>query len=155
MFVNPKSAKSNRQILPLQILTNVSSKLYCSVFRIQSLKGKQYRPTWGVHYEQMLFFFFFFFFFLSFFFALKGLSKHVHVCEIHVNLISQNCASAPSCLLMCNSFNPTALRKAKIVYNFGLSECNRVKANGYTSRSKICLSFLPPISKEISSGKKI
>ena len=23
--------------------------------------------------------------------------------------------------------NPTALRKAKIVYNFGLSECNRVK----------------------------
>ena len=24
-------------------------------------------------------------------------------------------------------FNPTALRKAKIVYNFGLSECNRVK----------------------------
>ena len=26
-----------------------------------------------------------------------------------------------------NSFNPIALRKAKIVYNFGLSECNRVK----------------------------
>ena len=25
-------------------------------------------------------------------------------------------------------FNPIALRKAKIVYNFGLSECNRVKA---------------------------
>ena len=25
------------------------------------------------------------------------------------------------------TFNPTALRKAKIVYNFGLSECNRVK----------------------------
>ena len=24
--------------------------------------------------------------------------------------------------------NPVALRKAKIVYNFGLSECNRVKA---------------------------
>ena len=24
-------------------------------------------------------------------------------------------------------FNPTALRKAKIVYNFGLFECNRVK----------------------------
>ena len=24
------------------------------------------------------------------------------------------------------SSNPTALRKAKIVYNFGLSECNRV-----------------------------
>ena len=26
--------------------------------------------------------------------------------------------------------NPTALRKAKIVYNFGLSECNRIK-KGY------------------------
>ena len=24
-------------------------------------------------------------------------------------------------------FDPTALRKAKIAYNFGLSECNRVK----------------------------
>ena len=27
----------------------------------------------------------------------------------------------------CASFNPIALRKAKIVYSFGLSECNRVK----------------------------
>ena len=27
------------------------------------------------------------------------------------------------------SYNPIALRKAKIVYNFGLSECNRVKQN--------------------------
>ena len=26
--------------------------------------------------------------------------------------------------LLC--FNPVALRKAKIIYNFGLSECNRV-----------------------------
>ena len=26
-----------------------------------------------------------------------------------------------------NVFNPIALRKAKIVYNFGLSECSRVK----------------------------
>ena len=24
-------------------------------------------------------------------------------------------------------FNPTALRKTKLVYNFGLSECNRIK----------------------------
>ena len=33
----------------------------------------------------------------------------------------------------CQSFmkvNPTALRKAKIVCNFGLSECNRVKIWG-------------------------
>ena len=28
-------------------------------------------------------------------------------------------------------FNPFALRKSKIVYNFGLSECNRVKVNVY------------------------
>ena len=28
--------------------------------------------------------------------------------------------------------NPIALRKAKIVYNFGLSECNRVKVNVHT-----------------------
>ena len=27
-------------------------------------------------------------------------------------------------------FNPVALRKAKIVYNFGLSECNRVNGEG-------------------------
>ena len=26
-------------------------------------------------------------------------------------------------------FNPVALWKAKIVYNFGLSECNKVKSN--------------------------
>ena len=29
--------------------------------------------------------------------------------------------------------NPTALRKAKIVYNFGLSECSRVKGYGYNT----------------------
>ena len=28
--------------------------------------------------------------------------------------------------------NPIALRKAKIVYNFGLSECNRVKNQSLT-----------------------
>ena len=31
------------------------------------------------------------------------------------------------CELTASVFNPTALRKAKIVYNFGLYECNRVK----------------------------
>ena len=31
-------------------------------------------------------------------------------------------------------FNPTALRKAKIVCNFGLSECNRVKTGNGKSR---------------------
>ena len=29
--------------------------------------------------------------------------------------------------------NPIALRKAKIVYNFGLSECNRVKLNEWAT----------------------
>ena len=30
-------------------------------------------------------------------------------------------------LTLLHSENPIALRKAKIVYNFGLSECNRIK----------------------------
>ena len=29
--------------------------------------------------------------------------------------------------------NPIALRKAKIVFNFGLSECNRVKVRNFTA----------------------
>ena len=32
------------------------------------------------------------------------------------------------------SLNHIALRKAKIAYNFGLSECKRVRVNGYTFR---------------------
>ena len=32
-----------------------------------------------------------------------------------------------STLISTSMFNPVALRKAKIVCNFGLSECNRVK----------------------------
>ena len=32
---------------------------------------------------------------------------------------------------MGSSLNPIALRKAKIVYNFGLSECNRVKRKNF------------------------
>ena len=31
----------------------------------------------------------------------------------------------------CSSFNPIALRKAKIVCNFGLSECNRIKEQNF------------------------
>ena len=31
-------------------------------------------------------------------------------------------------------FNPIALRKAKIVYNFGISECNRVKSRPLSGR---------------------
>ena len=43
---------------------------------------------------------------------------------------------------MC--FNPIALKKAKIVYNFGLSECNRVKVpvNGYTVRGSNSAFFI-------------
>ena len=33
-----------------------------------------------------------------------------------------------------NLFNPIALRKAKIVYYFGLSECNRVKHKTWVSK---------------------
>ena len=33
-------------------------------------------------------------------------------------------------------FNPIALRKAKIVYNFGLSECNRVKMGKHCLTAK-------------------
>ena len=35
------------------------------------------------------------------------------------------------------TLNPIALRKAKIVYNFDLSECNRVKGMNLFSKQKI------------------
>ena len=31
-------------------------------------------------------------------------------------------------------FNPIALRKAKIVHNFGLSECSRIEVKEYTPK---------------------
>ena len=33
------------------------------------------------------------------------------------------------------SFNPIALRKVKIIYNFGLSECNRAKCITHFGRA--------------------
>ena len=36
-------------------------------------------------------------------------------------------------VLFAGLFNPIALRKAKIVHNFGLSECNRIKLYGNTA----------------------
>ena len=47
------------------------------------------------------------------------------------------------CAQFCFSFNPTALRKAKIVYNFGLSECNwaRAKEKKKPLKCKSCLPF--------------
>ena len=41
----------------------------------------------------------------------------------------------------CNRVNPIALSKAKIAYNFGLSECSWVKVNGYTFRESITIKF--------------
>ena len=53
----------------------------------------------------------------------------IHFCELNglvlsispipVILIVQSCSYS--------EINPIELRKAKIVYNFGLSECNRIK----------------------------
>ena len=47
------------------------------------------------------------------------------------NSKGSNQTAHPGSLLLAlavhTNINPTALRKAKIVYNFGLSECNRVK----------------------------
>ena len=45
-----------------------------------------------------------------------------------INVVQQR----NSDLALLSNFNPIALRKAKIAYNFGLSECNRVKVYGYT-----------------------
>ena len=38
-------------------------------------------------------------------------------------------------------FNPIALRKAKIVYNFGLSECNKVKSHESSKMSRMLNMF--------------
>ena len=42
--------------------------------------------------------------------------------------------------------NPFALRKAKIVYNFGLSECNRVNSQKKDSQD------IPPLKRRNGSG---
>ena len=43
--------------------------------------------------------------------------------------------------------NPIALRKSKFVYNFGLSECNRVKAVIFTGAClwHVTAQYIPPI----------
>ena len=48
-------------------------------------------------------------------------------------------ASTPSLPCACVLFNPIAIGKTKIAYNFGLYECNRVKGN---------ISFLCPLKNE-------
>ena len=53
-------------------------------------------------------------------------------------------------------FNPTALRKAKIVHNFGLSECNRVKTFEARRETKKLSVVAVQYSKWLSSlGKDI
>ena len=44
--------------------------------------------------------------------------------------VAKGSKSATTKIPLSNSINPIALRKVKIAYNFGLSECNRVKVNG-------------------------
>ena len=39
-------------------------------------------------------------------------------------------------------FNPIALKKAKIVYNFGLTECNRVKRGVHFQRKEFASTFI-------------
>ena len=51
------------------------------------------------------------------------------VIQINLEFKSNNNHDIMTCL------NPIALRKAKIVYNFGLSECNRVKIAIHLCRS--------------------
>ena len=56
--------------------------------------------------------------------------KWLHALRFKAIALSGNCCkytANTSCNADENSINPTALRKAKIVYNFGHSECNRVK----------------------------
>ena len=49
------------------------------------------------------------------------------------------------CVINClTNVNSTALRKAKIVYNFGLSECSRVEVNRYTFRGSHSTIFSSP-----------
>ena len=49
-------------------------------------------------------------------------------CDIGIRSLVSVYPSVHSQSTLTQAFNPIALRKAKIVYNFGLSECSRVKA---------------------------
>ena len=61
--------------------------------------------------------------------------KHSCVDNEHVFGMLQNSGYSNTVLVKDVGcfLNPIALRKAKIVYNFGLSECNRVKVNQLVS----------------------
>ena len=54
------------------------------------------------------------------------LSMHTSCLSLHTSILyREHCRNLEPLIL----FNPIALRKAKIVYNFGLSECNRVNSD--------------------------
>ena len=51
-------------------------------------------------------------------------------------------------MIRLSLFNPIALRKAKIIYNFGLSECHRVKVTEYTFREDDTSIFFTSLLRE-------
>ena len=60
------------------------------------------------------------------------MSEHEQRVQIQIRLFlkeqsDQGLHTIPHSKTKVLNFNPIAFRKAKIVYNFGLSECNRVK----------------------------
>ena len=64
----------------------------------------------------------------------------------------KKCYTMPDTLIV-STINPIALRKAKIAYNFGLSECIGVKSSSlweYLHRKSLYW-FLPPFSVRVNS----
>ena len=70
----------------------------------------------------------------------------------------------PAEVLRFEKVKPISLRKAKIAYSFGLSKCNRVNGNGYTTMfschftkgNNLCdyLFCFPPEKGSAPKGKK-
>ena len=54
-----------------------------------------------------------------------------------------------------NLYNPIALRKAKIVYNFGLSECNRAKYPCHPFEFEALTSTEPPNKTQVQNTTSI
>ena len=57
--------------------------------------------------------------------TLQAMADAVENATVVFICMSQKYKDSPNC--RAGNINPIALRKAKIVYYFGLSECNRVK----------------------------
>ena len=58
---------------------------------------------------------------------------------INWSLLNMKVTHIPGAAVTLASLTPIALRKAKIVYNFGLFECNRVKFTAEDRDHKMCL----------------